>query len=1154
MKSNNYFLSLRIAAILLVAIFVCGIGEVKATTKTAVLTGDWSLSTTWSPLGAPQQSDDIIIVTGVTVTISGNQIIKNVTVNTGATLTWSNNSTLTLDGDLNVSGIVTMNGGNITQTKSGAVFSITNGGTFEWQPGNNTVSGATLFTNSTEYFSPASTLKIKQWYDYTNTPLGNVVSGNFGNLFMSSKANGNSVYEWNQNNQFQSHQILGTLTITDGWITLDKSGSISNTSIGAISIATPSSVFYAHRGNHPGSFTLNVNSITNAGGSFSGILNGNGNITLNVDGDITNSGDFKVISNDGVPNTSNGNATLNVTGTFYQLAGDARLIYNIATTSSGIFTATIGNIEFDGGIFMGQYGCHNAAQTCSLTVTNNINAIFSSGSEKFRGLGLTSLSGNNNTAKFYFYVGGNLTITSSSNGAEFTTSASSGNETNIINGTFQTSGGQTNIDYGTGQASHNSTLTVNGNMIVQSGTLNLSRLNGTTDILIGGNVNVSNGTLSVKGGTGTANMTINGNFTQTNGTFNLHSNNSVVAMAPVTVTVMGDFTQSGGTINFDANGSSVSAEDQLIIKGANFTLGGVGAASMIQAGAGTNPVFGYLKFMRQGITTFNRSNAWHNLAQIKIVIGTGTTVNVSGGNMQLASHATAGTDYLTIDSGAVLNMNGYQIYSNATYANSGMRVQNGGMLSIKNLFGLYDGSTAGAIKSSGNMNFYLGETSIVEYSGLINQIITGTGVGVATTNNHKYGILRVNFKGTDDLNYVYPTSSNVFVRTQMQVNSGEIFLNGNTITVESGLDNAITRKTGYVKSESPLASNNSYLKWKNVSSGTYVFPFGKKSFYYLPVTFIPNGNTTGDVMIRTRNTGMDNEPLPLNPINLSAVSLRSAVDAEANVIDRWWDISAPGFTADVTLTYASDENTVSSSLRSGPLSIDQFNNGSWTTVNNAGTGVTAGTGTASVTGTSLFSSWTISTQINSPLPIQLINFTATRQDASVLLAWTTASELNNDYFTLEKSLDGSNFSFLAKVKGAGNSTRPIHYKHSDNDLTEGVIYYRLKQTDYDGRFTYSKVVNVNLGNIYNIGEITIENVFPNPFTEQVSIQYNSSKKQNVELKITDMGGKVIVSEKLQSSSGTNTYQYSASNDLPGGIYLITLSTSNKTLTQRIVKK
>jgi hypothetical protein len=500
----------------------------------------------------------------------------------------------------------------------------------------------------------------------------------------------------------------------------------------------------------------------------------------------------------------------------------------------------------------------------------------------------------------------------------------------------------------------------------------------------------------------------------------------------------------------------------------------------------------------------------------------------------------------------VLNMNGYQIYSNASYANSGMRVENGGTLSIKNLFGLYDGSASCAIKSTGNFNFYLGATSIVEYAGLINQIVTGIGSGVATTDNHKYGILKINFKGIDNINYVYPTSSNVYARTQLQLTAGELFLNGYTLTVENGAADAIMRDAGYVKSESILASNNSYIKWKNVSSGNYVFPFGKRSNCYLPVTFIPTGSASGDVMIRTRTTGLDNQPMPLNPLNLSAVT--APVDAINNLIDRWWDISAPGLTANVIITYAGEENTLLATYRNGPVNIEQFNNGAWTRVSNAGTGVTSGTGTATVSGTNLFTSWTVSVQGNTPLPIQLTKFAATHQNASVLLSWTTAMEVNNDFFTLEKSQDGSSFSFLTQVDGAGNSSRPINYKFSDNQLSEGILYYRLKQTDFDGKSTYSNTVSVNLGNIYNVSDITFNSVFPNPIQNEFTVQYTSSKEQSVDIKVTDITGKTIVSEKLLCSAGSNSYKYSGTDDLPTGIYIIKLSTPTKSVTKRVVKK
>jgi len=1158
MKTKNHFTSLCRIAALLAIVAVCGINESKATTKTAVLTGFWGTDNIWSPYGVPTASDDAVIITGVTVTLSSNQSINKVTVNTGGTLTWNTNANiLTMTGNLSVSGTVDMNNGNITQNTVGALFTITNSGSFTWNPGNSTVGGATLFTNSTESFSMYSTLKIEDWYDYTNVPLGSVVTGNFGNLSMSSKGSGSNVYEWNQNNQFQTHLILGTLTIDRGWITLDKSGSISNTTIGSISILDNTSIFYAHRGTHPGSFTLNTNSISvSAGGTFVGLLNGNGNITLNVDGNITTHGNFGLIKNDGVLSVGNGNATLSVTGTFYQLDGDTRIIYNISTTNSGVFNVSIGNIEFDGGIFMGQYACHNASQICSLVVANNINAIFASGSEKFRGLGLTSLSGNNNNAKLYFYVGGNLIITSSSNGAEFSTSASTGTEENIINGTFQTSGGQTNIDYGTGQASHNSTLTVNGNMNALSGTLNLSRLDGTTTIIVEGNVAVSNGaTLSVKGGNGTANMTINGNFVQTGGTFNLHANTSVIATSPVTVTVNGDFTQSGGTINFDANGSGLSAIDHFIINGANFTLNGT-SASMTQAGAGSNMVFGYLEFTRKGTTKYNRNNANHVLTQIKIIVADGTTLDVYTGSIQIASHSIAGTDFLTVQEGGTLMLRGYQVYSNGTYTYSGMRVESGGTVSTMNLFGLYDGTNFAAIKAANNTNFYLDANSTVEYNGWSNQIITGTGPGVATTNNHKYGKLQINFSGTQNVNYLYPTSSNVFVRTQLVLYKGELFLNGKVLTIENGNTDAITRTAGYIKSESASASDSSYVRWKALTNGAHIFPFGKNSTTYLPVTFSPSASAGGDVLISTRATPQNNLPYPVSPINLQAAI--SPVDPSLNwdtdyALDRWWNIEAPGYTASFILTYAGIENTILSNLRTGLLDLQECHNGSWATHSGLATGTVSTTGTIGMYSTSTFSAWHISAPRGGPLPLTLLSFSAQPATNAVMLSWTTAIEINNDFFTLEKSKDGIHFTSFAKVDGAGNSNERKTYSYMDKNISEGITYYRLTQTDFDGTTVRLKVVSVNIGDVAMASTLSIESVFPSPFNERFTALISCAQEETVQVNLSDMNGKVVHSDSFTSEKGTNSYQYENNVDLPKGIYFLKITGAGKTITKKIVK-
>ena len=107
----------------------------------------------------------------------------------------------------------------------------------------------------------------------------------------------------------------------------------------------------------------------------------------------------------------------------------------------------------------------------------------------------------------------------------------------------------------------------------------------------------------------------------------------------------------------------------------------------------------------------------------------------------------------------------------------------------------------------------------------------------------------------------------------------------------------------------------------------------------------------------------------------------------------------------------------------------------------------------------------------------MLYFKAELKGRDVLLSWKTASEHNNDYFTIEKTLDGEEFEAIGVVNGAGKSISPRNYELYDFNILQLINYYRLKQTDYDGNYIYSKIVSVDnrstLGNkeivgIYNL--------------------------------------------------------------------------------------
>jgi hypothetical protein len=118
-----------------------------------------------------------------------------------------------------------------------------------------------------------------------------------------------------------------------------------------------------------------------------------------------------------------------------------------------------------------------------------------------------------------------------------------------------------------------------------------------------------------------------------------------------------------------------------------------------------------------------------------------------------------------------------------------------------------------------------------------------------------------------------------------------------------------------------------------------------------------------------------------------------------------------------------------------------------------------------------------------PLPIELLAFTAACERTRVVLKWTTATELGNDFFTLYRSADGAEFEVVGTVPGAGTSNRVRHYTFTDEQPRPGISYYRLRQTDFDGKFEDAQVLAVTCS-----GPEADVLVYPNPATDEVTLE------------------------------------------------------------------
>ena len=186
------------------------------------------------------------------------------------------------------------------------------------------------------------------------------------------------------------------------------------------------------------------------------------------------------------------------------------------------------------------------------------------------------------------------------------------------------------------------------------------------------------------------------------------------------------------------------------------------------------------------------------------------------------------------------------------------------------------------------------------------------------------------------------------------------------------------------------------------------------------------------------------------------------------------------------------------------------------------------------------------------LPVELIAFFGKHNEKENRndLTWVTASEVNNDYFEVLRSIDGVNFEMTGKVKGGGTSTKELTYRFADNDMIPNVdlYYYQLRQVDFDGRYELSDVIEIRVNSKVERNAI----VYPNPVSEIVNVDVNGLKGDNVDIKLFDYTGKLV--SKLYNgelSDVITQYRLDISN-LVSGIYMMSIQVGDKNIQQRLI--
>jgi hypothetical protein len=451
-------------------------------------------------------------------------------------------------------------------------------------------------------------------------------------------------------------------------------------------------------------------------------------------------------------------------------------------------------------------------------------------------------------------------------------------------------------------------------------------------------------------------------------------------------------------------------------------------------------------------------------------------------------------------------------------------------------------SAAGVITLEGDWNNNAGNTGFTADAGTV--VMTGAAESIGGSSSTTFYNLTLQGTGTKTLN-VNTTVGGVTVTTGvLALGTRPLDLNSRTLTISNPATTAITFTSGYVISETNAATNPSILSWSTGAAGLFVFPFGTTGGTQIPLGFNKSTGVVSRIDIATRPTATSaNTPWAGGVTHMFDPTLAQDGSDEA-VIDRWWEITASvSVNADITFRYLGSENTLQVPYNSGNLGA-QYWSAAWLP-NNSNIGsapaVMAGVGTvtaSSLTISTSYTPWVLSSS-SAPLPVELVSFTSSCEGKAVELSWTTASETNNNFFTVQRSEDGVNFRDIGTRQGYGNSTQMHFYSFTDTEPTSGATYYRLKQTDYNGQSTTTSAL---VQDQCSSGGETV-NSFANG--NDVVIDIFTPGTSQYTINVFDAQGKLVATDVVAAGEGSNRY------DLKGvipsvGMYMITVTGSNGT--------
>ncbi|MBI2258432.1 MAG: hypothetical protein HYU67_05990 [Flavobacteriia bacterium] len=363
-----------------------------------------------------------------------------------------------------------------------------------------------------------------------------------------------------------------------------------------------------------------------------------------------------------------------------------------------------------------------------------------------------------------------------------------------------------------------------------------------------------------------------------------------------------------------------------------------------------------------------------------------------------------------------------------------------------------------------------------------------------------------------------------FSQARLVVNGAYMVIdNAAYLVVDNPNANAIVRNSGHIISE----DEDDNLKWNiGTTVGTYTIPWGYSTTDYLPLTFTKNaGVAAGNIIFSTYRTGTweNSSYLPAVIGNFNNALIN---DHSEFAVDRFWKMQANAYgtkpdLSNIIFTYADIEHTVASNTiseadleawRWDPVTSTWYQYGTDGVANTVANTVTVD----NISAASYMDWWNLISNISTALPIEMTEFTASCSNNRVEIHWTTESEINNIMFTIEKSDDGVNFYPIGTLDGSLYSLFPNSYSFYDNSYSSSaIVYYRLKQTDIDGKTAYSDIIANSCAS--ETSDFEIVSIFNNGSDILVFVEF--PKTMDVSYFLYDTNGKLIQESQLLNNDG-----------------------------------